>query len=428
MVLSFKEAKAGNKSMLKTSEQLLSDLIPPEGKFLYREKQGNQFTSALVPLSDGERAMNIFVFGKKGTGKTALTLSKLQELKAYTEQENEEREKQVKIDYVYVNCGKTSNNNDSGIFVEILNKLDNKNYTKRGQTKSFGYEEFEKMLERKELDGLVIVLDEVEKLLEYSGDGLLYYLSRIKDNPQNPFKTNVNTIIISNNPRVKHGLMDSRTESSFGRYRVDFLNYDVDQLQGILRQRVDAVFKPGVVKEGVVELIAALEGQEMGDARRCIEILKNCYDIARQRQQGEITRDMVPDAVELMDNNLWVRQVKTLPKKQQVLFFGILELEINQPGELHSHRIYKKYNQVCDSIGYPHSDVRNIQNYLKELALDELIEKVNGYHKGLRRKTMWVKVMVPKNMLKRCYGILASDLGLELPDAQDENTTNSVEV
>ena len=123
---------------------------------------------------------------------------------------------------------------------------------------------------------LVIVLDEIDKLVKKSGDDTLYNLTRINSDLKN---SKVSIIGISNDLSFKD-FLDPRVLSSLSEEEIVFPPYNAPQLVDILAQRSDAAFMAGAIAEGVIPLCSALAAQEHGDARRALDLLRISGELA----------------------------------------------------------------------------------------------------------------------------------------------------
>ena len=117
---------------------------------------------------------------------------------------------------------------------------------------------------------LVIVLDEIDKLVKKSGDDTLYNLTRINAELS---KSKVSIIGISNDLSFKD-FLDPRVLSSLSEEEIVFPPYNAPRLVDILAQRAEAAFVKGAITDGVIPLCSALAAQEHGDARRTLDLLR----------------------------------------------------------------------------------------------------------------------------------------------------------
>ena len=86
-----------NKSLFKRDRNILRPSYVPD-RLPHRETEIHNLASILSNALKGERPSNILIFGKTGTGKTAVVKYLEKELKKAIDQTR------AKVDYVYINC------------------------------------------------------------------------------------------------------------------------------------------------------------------------------------------------------------------------------------------------------------------------------------------------------------------------------------
>ena len=138
---------------------------------------------------------------------------------------------------------------------------------------------------------LVIVLDEIDKLVKKSGDDTLYNLTRINSD----LKTSKVCIIGISNDLSFKDFLDPRVLSSLSEEEIVFPPYNAPQLCDILQQRADGAFIEGALDDGVIPLCAALAAQEHGDARRALDLLRISGELAERESCGRGRRAACQD-------------------------------------------------------------------------------------------------------------------------------------
>jgi cell division control protein 6 len=136
----------------------------------HRGKEINELASVLVPALKGETPSNAFIYGKTGTGKTAVAKFVGKELL----KKGDEMDK--KVNFIYINCEVVDTQ------YRLLQNISNHFISEWSERIPFtGWptdEVYTKLRQKIDEDGgvTVIILDEVDKL---KGDEALYNLSRI---------------------------------------------------------------------------------------------------------------------------------------------------------------------------------------------------------------------------------------------------------
>jgi cell division control protein 6 len=186
----------------------------------HREKEINEIASTLVPALRGETPSNIFIYGKTGTGKTAVT--------RYVGDELLRKGVEIgkHINFVYINCEVVDT--QYRLLQNIANHFINE-WSERIPFTGWPTDEvFTKLREMVDKTGgvTVIILDEVDKL---KGDEALYNLSRINSNLKN---AKVSIVGISNDLKFTE-FLDPRVKSSLGEGNLIFPPYDASELRDI---------------------------------------------------------------------------------------------------------------------------------------------------------------------------------------------------
>ncbi|RLF82477.1 cell division control protein Cdc6, partial [Thermococci archaeon] len=264
------EKYMNNERIFKNKDVLRHSYTPKE--LPHRREQIETLVHILVPVLRGETPSNIFVYGKTGTGKTVTVRYVTEDLIKISQKYN------IPVDVIYLNCEIIDTQyrvlanivnyfrEESGVEVPLVGWPTDEVYT-----------QLKKVVDMKERF-LIIVLDEIDKLVKKSGDDVLYSLTRINTELKN---AKVSIIGISNDLRFKEYL-DPRVLSSLSEEEVVFPPYDANQLRDILMQRAQEAFYDGVLDDAVVPLCSALAAREHGDARRALDLLRVSGEIAER--------------------------------------------------------------------------------------------------------------------------------------------------
>ena len=184
----------------------------------------------------GDRPSNVLIFGKTGTGKTASVKYLGKEIKKADSEFN-------RVNYLYMNCEVVDT--QYGVLQNIGNMFI-ENFDDRIPFTGWSTERVYNIL-REKIDEtnrvVIIVLDEIDKLVYKSGDDVLYHLSRINDDLQN---AKVSLIGISNDLKFTE-FLDPRVKSRLGEEKMVFPPYNAEQLRDILNQRATLAFYPNVM-------------------------------------------------------------------------------------------------------------------------------------------------------------------------------------
>jgi len=248
----------------------------------HRQPQIDNVASILAPSLRNETPSNILIYGKTGTGKTASVRYVGSELeKASTKMGTACR-------IVHLNCEVIDT--QYRVLAQIAKCIDGVDETASDKTKSHipmtGWptdQVYAELKNQLEAGGgvLVIVLDEIDKLVKKSGDDTLYNLTRINSDLRN---SKVSIIGISNDLSFKD-FLDPRVLSSLSEEEIVFPPYNALQLVDILTQRAAGAFVEGAVADGVNPALCSPCGT---GARRCTAGPRSPPDLRGTRRPGRI--------------------------------------------------------------------------------------------------------------------------------------------
>ncbi|NLI74554.1 MAG: ORC1-type DNA replication protein [Euryarchaeota archaeon] len=355
-------------------EILRPSYIPDE--LPHRRNQINQLASILVTALRGDRPSNVLIFGKTGTGKTASVKYLGKEIKKADSEFN-------RIHYIYMNCEVVDTQygalqNIGNMFIDNFNER----IPFTGWSTERVYNIFrEKIDEANRV--VIIVLDEIDKLVYKSGDDVLYHLSRINDDLQN---AKVSLIGISNDLKFTD-FLDPRVKSRMGEEKMVFPPYNADQLRDILKQRAELAFFPGVIEDSVIPLCSALAAQEHGDARRALDLLRVAAEIAERYSDDIVTEAHVYKAKNKLELDCVTEAIRTLPTQSKLVLMSILLNEERNDARLTTGDVYYTYRDLAAVTGITQLTQRRVTDLISELDMLGIIHaRVKSFGRGGRTK------------------------------------------
>src|SRR5881409_1017010 len=235
----------GTRTIFKMDREILRPSYLPD-RLPHRESHIGQLAQILVTALKGERPSNVLIFGKTGTGKTAVV--------KYIENEFRKADGARMVQYLYLNCEIVDT--PYGVLQSIGNKFI-ENFHQRIPFTGLSTDRvysllLEKLDEEKRV--VIVALDEIDKLVQKNGDDILYQLLKINDDLS---KARVSLIGISNELTFTEYL-DPRVRSRLADEKMVFPPYNADELYDILAERSRLAFENGTAADGVLHLIAAL--------------------------------------------------------------------------------------------------------------------------------------------------------------------------
>ncbi|MFB6253592.1 MAG: Cdc6/Cdc18 family protein [Halobacteriaceae archaeon] len=420
----------------------------------HRDNQINNMATILVAALRGETPSNILIYGKTGTGKTASAKYVSEEL------EQTSQKYDVPCEVEYINCEVTDT--QYRVLAQLANTFIEKNqaYIKEKITELESVQEsvtagqadlsdtpFEsstdlsskisslksdkEQMEEVPMTGwptdrvystffdavdyvervAVIMLDEIDKLVEKSGDDTLYNLSRMNSELEN---SRVSIIGISNDLKFTD-FLDPRVKSSLGEEEIVFPPYDANQLRDILEQRSETAFQDGVLSEDVIPLCAAFAAQEHGDARRALDLLRTAGELAQRDQTDTITEEHVRKAQDKIELDRVIEVVRTLPTQSQLVLYAIITLEKNGAQNINTGEVFNIYKRLCNEINADVLTQRRVTDLISELDMLGIVNAVvvsNGRH----GRTKEINLSVP---IEETETVLNADSRLnDLDDVQ----------
>jgi cell division control protein 6 len=241
---------------------------------------------------------------------------------------------------------------------------------------------------------VVVMLDEIDKLVEKSGDDTLYNLSRMNSDLDN---ARVSIIGISNDVQFTE-LLDPRVRSSLGEEDIVFPPYNANQLRDILEQRSEIAFEDDVLSNDVIPLCAAFAAKEHGDARRALDLLRAAGEVAERSKADRVVEKHVREAQERIELNRIVEVVRTLPAQSKVVLYSIIVLARDTP-KMNTGEVYNTYKRVCAEINMDALTQRRVTDLISELDMLGVVNSV-VVSKGRYGRTREISLSVPREETK----------------------------
>ncbi len=248
---------------------------------------------------------------------------------------------------------------------------------------------------------VVIMLDEIDKLVEKSGDDTLYNLSRMNSELTN---SRISIMGISNDLKFTD-FLDPRVKSSLGEEEIVFPPYDATQLRDILQHRADVAFKPDALTTDVIPLCAAFAAQEHGDARRALDLLRTAGELAERSQADLVEESHVRQAQDKIELDRVVEVVRTLPTQSKIVLFSIILLEKNGVHNINTGEVFNIYKRLCEEIDADVLTQRRVTDLISELDMLGIVNAV-VVSKGRYGRTKEMGLSVP---LDETEAVLLSD-------------------
>jgi archaeal cell division control protein 6 len=372
--------------LFKDREVLRHDYLPE--KLPHREDQIRLLGQAVAPVLKDSRCSNIFIYGKTGTGKTAVTKYVLSHL------ESKAKEYGAPVKFCYVNCRMTGS--EYRVFASLSQSL-GVTIPFTGLSVGEVFDRFRNCLDMARTI-FIVVLDEIDALIKDKGDGLLYELTRINEALQ---KSKVAIIGISNDLRLKE-FLDPRVFSSLSEEEMVFRPYDAGELRNILLERSKLSFFDGGLSDAALSVCAALAAAEHGDARRALDLLRVAGEVAERSGSATISEEHVREAEKNIEHNRVVDALKNSTLHSKLVLLSIYHLSKASGSSASTGEIYDVYSELCGELGATLLTQRRLGTLVNELdAMGLLNSKVVSM--GRYGRTKKIRLEISRSLIQEVF-------------------------
>ena len=262
-------------------------------------------------------------------------------------------------------------------------------------------------LARKDSTHVIVILDEVDRLLRKSGNDVIYQLLRI-DEDQATSGT-LSLIMISQEQVLD--LLEGAVISRLGTSSlVKFSPYDVNQLYQIVEQRAKLTIKPGSYDEEILRLIA--EGSEQyGDARRVIESLNNAVLKAESEGRSNLEMDDVQQASTQINPSMSEDIVKNLTTHQKLVSLAICR-RLRKESSMTSKDVQGIYAVVCEEYMVKAKGQTTIWKIINDLEISGIISREVSNIENTRGRTTYISMpnVLPNDLATRLEMLIKAEL------------------
>lgn len=384
------------KKLFKNKEVLSSNFIPDD--ILYRNKEIETLSRVLAPSLLSERVSNILIYGFSGTGKSLVTKFVGKKLA------NTAMEKSINVMPIYMNC-RLENNNTEYRLMSNLCSVFGAEVPESGLSVNSLYKKFISAIDRED-KAVILILDEIEKLVQHAGDGVLYSLLRLNESLKH---AKISIIGISNNTEFK-SLLDQRVRSSLNPIEIVFRPYNAEEIAEILKMRVDEAFNSGAVKEEVIQKCAALSAQEHGDIRKALDLLKVAGENAQQFGKDNVEEDDLDKAADILEQNITESLIKTMTKQSKVVLMSIIAVSRSKRlGKVYSGEVYDYYLKFCDRVGLKKLTFRRVSDLIADMDYNSLVMSRIKSH-GRYGRTRELNIAFSPTLINKVEDIIKTGL------------------
>ena len=370
--------------LFKDREVLRHDYVPE--KLPHREDQISLLGATVAPVLRASRCSNIFIYGKTGTGKTAVTKYVLNHLEAKA------KEYGAQVKFCYINCRMTGS--EYRVFASLSQNL-GLSIPFTGLSAGEVFDRFRSRLDSSRII-FIIVLDEIDALIKTRGDAFMYELTRINETLT---KSKVALIGISNDLRLKE-FLDPRVFSSLSEEELVFRPYDAGELRNILLERSILSFKDGVLSDSALSICSALAAAEHGDARRALDLLRVAGEVAERQGAKTITEEHVRQAEMHIEHNRVVEALNNLTLHSKLVLLSVYHLNRSSAT---TGEIYDIYNELCGEMGAGLLTQRRLGTLVNELDSMGLVN-AKVVSMGRYGRTKKIRLEISRSLIRDVFG------------------------
>lgn len=345
-------------------EDMLRDDYQPDS-ITARESELESYQTALQPVINGAQPRNIFLYGKTGVGKTAVSRYILDQLQYDSEQYDD-----VSLSVFWLNC--TNLSSSYQVAVNLVNTLRSDD----DQISTTGYPQQRVFdLLYSELDAIggtvLIVLDEIDHI--GNDDEILYEIPRARSNGYLT-ETKPGVIGISNDFGFRDDL-SPKVKDTLCEEEIHFSPYNAPELEAILKGRAEDALYEDATGPSVLSLCAAIAAQDSGSARQALDLLYQAGELARSTDRELIREDDVYAARNKLERSQVEHGMRELTRHGHLSLVAVLHLALESNGPFRVRDIYPRYRTIAEESEIDPLVRRRMHDHLADLAMLGILDR-----------------------------------------------------
>lgn len=359
-------------------------------KLPFRDEEARTLAQALSTLFKGARPSNLLLFGKPGTGKTAVTKNVVDHL--------QKKSNELKIDVTVIFINAKAAGSAYKVLFEIaedlgINKEKGKQVHFTGLSMGEATDRILQYIQKKKLH-FILVVDEIDSLVDKSGDDILYNFTRAN---QRMSKGGFITLIGISNSLTFKDKLDPRVRSSLSEEEAVFNPYTVEQLRQILHERSKLAFGEGAISEAAINLCAAMAGREHGDARKAIDLLRVAAELAEREGAVKVDEKHVRAGQDRIEKDAPFVALKNAPAHHKLVIIAVIKSKNGITGE-----VYDLYMSLCKHGEQKPLTQRRVTQIISELELLGLVS-TDIVSQGRYGRSQKIKMTIPPATVRDAF-------------------------
>lgn len=345
-------------------EDMLRDDYQPDS-ITARESELQSYQTALQPVINGAQPRNVFLYGKTGVGKTAVSRYILEQLQRDSDQYDD-----VSLSVFWLNC--TNLSSSYQVAVNLVNTL----RPADDQISTTGYPQQRVFdLLYSELDAIggtvLIVLDEIDHI--GNDDEILYEIPRARSNGYLT-ETKPGVIGISNDFGFRDDL-SPKVKDTLCEEEIHFSPYNAPELEAILERRAEGALYEDAIDQSVLSLCAAIAAQDSGSARQALDLLYQAGELARAADRKQIDEDDVYAARNKLERSQIEHGMRELTRHGHLSLVAVLHLALESNGPFRVRDIYPRYRTIAEQSDIDPLVRRRMHDHLADLAMLGILDR-----------------------------------------------------
>lgn len=372
---------ASGKSLVKNRQTLTIDYVPDHLPFRDEEARGLAETLSTVLKKDPGRPSNLLLFGKPGTGKTAVVKSVVDRLI--------KKASEIGIEITVPVINAKLANSAYKILYEIAEYMGINRQEKKVHFTGLSMgEATDRILQfiQKNRMHVILVIDEIDSLVDKNGDDVLYSITRANERMA---KGGFVTLIGISNSLTFKDKLDPRVRSSLSEEEMVFNPYGVEQLRQILSERARIAFNDGAITDAAINLCAAIAGREHGDARKAIDLLRVAAELAERAHAGKVEEKHVRAAQEKIEKDTNLEVIRNATLHEKLVIVAITKSKNGNTGE-----VYEIYSSLCTQANHDPLTQRRMTQIISRMDQLGLIS-TDIINQGRYGRSQKIKAAVP---------------------------------